>query len=83
MVLSLGLRGPDDRLPALTLGVGVAALGFLWWRARPALGRRAWPVAALLSALVVANGLFAFIYELRVWLTLVPFALCLAYVKNP
>ena len=76
------LRDPWP-LPALTLVVGLATLGVLLWRGWDALGRRAWPVAALLAATVLANGLFSFIYELRVWLTLVPFALCLAYVKNP
>ena len=72
------LRDPWP-LPALTLAVGLGALGFLLWRAWGALGRRAWKVAALLAVMLVANLLLSFIYELRVWQAFLPFAVCLAY----
>ncbi len=73
------LRDPWP-LPALTLAAGLAALGVLLWRAWPALGGRAWKVATLLAAMIAANVLLAFIYELRVWQTFLPFAVCLAYL---
>ena len=64
---------------AAVLAVLLAALGFLLWRTRRSLGRRAWKVAALLAVIVAANGCLSFIYELRVWFVLLPFAVCLAY----
>ncbi len=72
------LRDPWN-LAATMLGVLLVALGFLLWQARRPLGRRAWKVAALLAALVAANLFLSFIYELRVWFALLPFAVCLAY----
>ena len=72
------LHDPWNFLAASSGGL-LAALGFLWWRTRGLLGPRAWKVAALLAALVAANLCLSFIYELRVWFTLLPFAVCLAY----
>ena len=72
------LRAPWN-LNAAALGVLLAALGFLLWRTRRSLGRRAWKVAALLGTMVAANLGLSFIYELRVWFALLPFAVCLAY----
>ena len=72
------LRDPWNLAAAMLAGL-LAALGFLLWRTWRSLGRRAWKVAALLAALVAANLFVSFIYELRVWFALLPFAVCLAY----
>ncbi len=72
------LRDPWN-LSAGTPGALLVVLGFLLWQTRRPLGRRAWKVAALLAALVTANLCLSFIYELRVWFALLPFAVCLAY----
>ena len=71
------LRDPWN-LNAAVVGLLLAALGFLLWQTRRSLGQRAWKIAALLAAMVAANLGLAFIYELRVWFALLPFAVCLA-----
>ena len=75
------LRDPWN-LVAGALGTLLVALGFLLWQARRSLGPCAWKVAVLLTALVAANLCFSFIYELRVWFNLLPFAVCLAYRRQ-
>ena len=77
--VTLDLLHAPWNLLAMPLGVLLAALGFLFWQTRFSLGARAWKVAALLAALVVANLCLSFIYELRVWFALLPFVVCLAY----
>ncbi len=72
------LRDPWN-LTATALVALLAALAWLLWRAWRPLGLRAWKVAALLAIMVTANVFLSFIYELRVWFTLLPFAICLAY----
>ena len=77
--VTLDLLHDPWNLAAAVLAVLLAALGFLLWRTRRSLGRQAWKVAALLAVTVAANGCLSFIYELRVWFVLLPFAVCLAY----
>ena len=72
------LREPWN-LAAAALGTLLVALGFLLWQTRPSLGARAWKITTLLAMLVMANLCLSFIYELRVWFVLLPFAVCLAY----
>ncbi len=72
------LRAPMN-LNAAMVGLLLIVLGSLLWHARRSLGQRAWKIAALLTAMVVANLCLSFVYELRVWFALLPFAVCLVY----
>ena len=66
-------------LNAAAVGSMLTALGFLLWRTRCLLGGRTWKIATLLAAMVAANLCLSFVYELRVWFALLPFAVCLVY----
>ena len=63
---------------AAALLIFLGALATVLWRAWTPLGQRAWKVGLLIGLLVAANACLAFIYELRVWFTLLPFLPCLA-----
>ena len=75
------LREPLTTTSA-TLLLLIGALVYLLARAWRPLGPRAWKVGLILGVQVAANFCLAFIFELRVWFMLLPWLLCLAYVRE-
>ena len=80
--VTLDLLREPPTVTSVTLLLFLGALVYLLARAWGSLGPRAWKVGLILGAQVAANLCLAFIFELRVWFTLLPWLLCLAHVRQ-